>query len=84
MTEPTTGTMPTDMRGVRIKLGSHIVYPARRGSDMWMNEAVVESYHQGDDTQPYLYVQVLREKGKHVETPRWVRISNLKNVAVVG
>jgi hypothetical protein len=73
------------MRGVSLSLGSHIVYPVRRGSTMWLVEAVIESIHpQEGENKAYLYVQVLREKGKHVDEPRWTRVLNLNNVAVVG
>lgn len=32
-----------DWRGVKIKVGSTVVYPSRQGSHLWMNEAEVVS-----------------------------------------
>jgi len=36
-----------DWRGIRIKIGSTVVYPSRQGSQMWMSEGIVEKIEDG-------------------------------------
>ena len=70
-------TIPAnDFLGREIEVGHTIVYPARRGSRMWMQKASVTGVVQHDRTQPPLLVCLN-------PTGRRVTIQNLNNCVVV-
>ena len=53
-----------DCRGIKINVGDIIVYPGRRGSNMWLNTGVVQPPRFGDLQQS---LSVRRTGGKMVE-----------------
>lgn len=65
---------PLDWRKIPIFPGSSIVYPGRRGSNVWMNEAIVTKVTDGPNTR--LVVE-------RVDNHKRVTLTNLHNVTVL-
>ncbi len=62
--------MVTDFMGREIRPGNTVIYPARRGSSMWLNELRVQQAEAGK-------VSGFNKDGRRVT------VTNLKNVVVV-
>ena len=66
----------TDHVGREIKAGCSILYPVRRGSDMWLSTMTVQQVVPGDEQKP-AYVSGFNTDGRRVS------VHNLKNVVVI-
>ena len=63
-----------DCRGVRIQIGDTIVYPGRRGSNLWLSSGIV---------QPPIFEHQQSIHVRRNDTGRLVEIMNTQRVAVV-
>ncbi len=64
-----------DCRGVRIHVGDTIVYPGRRGSNLWLSSGVVV---------PPVYESQQSIHVRRNDTGRIVEVMNTQRVAVVA
>lgn len=64
-----------DCRGITINVGDTIVYPGRKGSSMWLSQAVVVAPTYGSNQQSL--------SARRVDTSRLVEIFETNRCAVV-
>lgn len=72
-----------DMRGELIKVGSVVVYPGRAGSNLWLNEAIVEEVHPRLMVRPMVVTNVVDDFEVRKPSARVVEIKRTNRVAVV-